>query len=163
MQAKFRKPLRDIIKEKIEPYDLEVGVFSSEPHRAAVPKSKKSFFGGPARRTGRQVDGTMAAVSRSARRALGHNYLTKPFRARRSSEALKLLQGFFKMCFAKESRGAHKKRVENLLQAVVRNPILQGKYGKNRSLTKKIKGFSRPFIDTGQLFRNIKGRVIIKR
>jgi hypothetical protein len=51
------------------------------------------------------------------------------------------------------------KRVQNLLQAVIRNPILRGDYGRNAMSTARNKGFNRLFIDTGQFFRAIKAKV----
>jgi hypothetical protein len=51
---------------------------------------------------------------------------------------------------------------ETCLQAIVRNPILKGEYGRNSRLTQKIKGFNRYMIDTAQLFKNIKADVKVK-
>jgi hypothetical protein len=47
----------------------------------------------------------------------------------------------------------------NAIQAIVRNPILRGDYGRNNLFTQKVKGFNRLMIDTGQFFNNIKARV----
>jgi hypothetical protein len=48
------------------------------------------------------------------------------------------------------------------LQAIVRNPILRGDYGKNKKETIKRKGFDRYMIDTGQFFNSIIARVTKK-
>jgi hypothetical protein len=50
--------------------------------------------------------------------------------------------------------------MENLAQAIIRNPILRGDYGSNSALTRKIKGFDRFMFDTGQLFQSIKAKVL---
>ncbi len=52
-----------------------------------------------------------------------------------------------------------RKRCENLLQAIVRNPILRGEYGKQGRSTTRTKGFYSPMIDTAQLFKSIKASV----
>lgn len=160
---RLNRPLRQTLKGRIEPYEFEVGILRDGPHyRAATGRPRptlKTFAGGPARRTSRSIDGTLSGVSKSIRENLGINYLTEPFK-KRNDDAVKLLQGFFKFVFA-EKKQNHQKRVENLVQAVVRNPILRGDYGSNSPLTAKIKGFDRLFIDTAQLFRAITARVKI--
>lgn len=50
------------------------------------------------------------------------------------------------------------KRVENLLQAVVRNPILKLEYGDNTAITADMKGFDRHLFGTGQTFKAIKAK-----
>lgn len=51
-----------------------------------------------------------------------------------------------------------KKRLENLLQAIVRNPILRLEYGKNTATAADNKGFDRHLFDTGQMFKAITAR-----
>ena len=53
-----------------------------------------------------------------------------------------------------------RQRIINAVQAVVRNPILRGAYGKNSAKTAKTKGFNKLLMDTGQLFKNIKARLL---
>jgi hypothetical protein len=53
------------------------------------------------------------------------------------------------------------RRVKNLMQAIIRNPILRGDYRLHAKGTKTKKGFERSLIDTGQFFRSI--QVIIKK
>jgi hypothetical protein len=97
-------------------------------------------------------------VSQSNRERLGFNYLTKPFEER-TSDIIKFSNEFFKLAFGR----SQEKRVVNLLQAIVRNPILRGEYGgPNSALTKRIKGFNRPMIDTAQLFKALRARIKIK-
>jgi hypothetical protein len=55
------------------------------------------------------------------------------------------------------------KRVENLVQAIVRNPILRQDYGTNEARTADAKGFDRHLIDTSQMFRALKARARKRR
>jgi hypothetical protein len=87
------------------------------------------------------------------RARLGFNYLSKPF-SKRSSDIIKFSNEFFKLAFGR----TQKQRAVNLLQAIVRNPILRGEYKTESPLTQVIKGFSRPMIDTAQLFKALRAR-----
>lgn len=140
---------------------FEVGIFDRSRHRNAG-SSIKGLAGGPARTVGRGSSGvTISDVSESVRAQTGINYLTKPFQGagknrdivRFANEALKFMLGHTK----------NDNRVRNLLQAIVRNPITRGDYGSNSAVTAARKGFNRLMIDTGQLFRAIKARIIRRR
>jgi hypothetical protein len=139
---------------------METGILQDGLHKQAVHGSKKKFAGGVARRVGRLNTGLkISTVSEDARRQLKINYLTRPFRGnRKNADAVKMMKQFWRLVF-KEGKLASKKRLENALQAVIRNPITRGDYGKNKKLTRTIKGSDRKFIDTGQLFRAIRARV----
>lgn len=116
----------------------------------------KTYAGGPARKQSRTPSGmTIADISEANRDRLGFNYIRAPFR-KRSSDIIKFSNTFFQLAFG---RGKIK-RAENLLQAIVRNPILRGDYGSNTGATQDIKGFNRLMIDTSQLFKAIKARIV---
>jgi hypothetical protein len=141
-------------------YQFEVGVLQDGPHKNPKKGARgaggkdviSSYAGGPVRKTSRQVGPlTLSEISAANRAHLGFNYLTKPFE-KTTSDIIKFTKEFFRLAFGK----SEKRRAENLLQAIVRNPILRGDYGSNSSLTRKIKGFDRKMIDTAQLFKNIK-------
>lgn len=147
-----------------EKYSFEVGILEDGPHLDAARGQRglhgqdviTTYAGGPRRKLAvpRKDSGkTIADVSSDLRKHLGFNFYQKPFE-NRSSDIIKFTSQFFKMVF--KDTAANKKRCENLLQAVVRNPILLGKYKTEGNLTKVIKGFSRPMIDTAQLFKAIK-------
>jgi len=155
---RLNRPLNEILKSRIHPYSFQVGVLTDSPHRSAG-KGKKNFAGGPARTLGRKINGTLATVSKDVRNSTGVNYLTQPWK-KKNDDAMKLMKNFFKLAFG-ENKLSHKKRVENLVQAIVRNPILRGTYGRNKKITEKIKGFNRKFIDTSQLFKGIRAKVKI--
>lgn len=159
---RFRRPFGQILKGKIEPYGFQVGILKDGPHKNPKSKKKglKTFAGGPARKIGSKSDGTISEVSAEVRKRAGFNYLRKPFN-NKNDDAVKMLKTFFQLVFA-DSEGSKRKRLENLLQAIVRNPILRGTYGRNRRLTADIKGFNRKFIDTGQFFKAITAKVTKK-
>ncbi len=147
-------------------YDFQVGILQDGPHK--LPKKGEPglggqeiiniYAGGPVRQKSTKVGSkSVAEVSESFRKHLGFNYLVEPFK-KKNSEILKFTNEFLKMVFGRSKD----KRVENLLQAIVRNPLLREDYGHNSALTKKIKGFDRLGFDTGQLFKAIKAKVITK-
>lgn len=158
LDKRFQKKVKGLFGK----YSFEVGVLQDAPHKDARrgERGKKgrdvisSYAGGPVRKKARTDSGlTIAQVSAENRKRLGYNYLIKPFE-RRSSDIIKFTNSFFKLVFGR----SEKKRCENLLQAIVRNPILRGEVGTQSLLTTTIKGFHRPMIDTAQLFRAIRAR-----
>jgi len=159
LDKRFKKKVRGMFGK----YEFEVGVLEDKTHfkaKRGAPGAKgqdviKAYAGGPARQQTRTSSGmTVAEVSKSLRDALGFNYLLKPFESPKNADILKFSKEFFKLVFGR----SQKKRCENLLQAIVRNPMLRGDYGHNSALTQKIKGFDRKTIDTAQLFKNIKAK-----
>jgi len=155
------------LKGRFGQYEFEVGILEDGPHREARRGARglkgqdvlSKYAGGPVRKAGRKSTQSLADVSRENSERLGFNYLRRPFEQKNDSDIIKFAQEFIKLALGKSKD----KRVTNLMQAIVRNPILRGEYGApNSALTQKIKGFNRPMIDTGQLFRAIKARVIRK-
>ena len=162
LDRRFKKKLQGMFGK----YEFEVGVLEDKPHR--VPRRGARglkgadvlglYAGGPVRKASRQrSDLTVAEVSAENRKRLGFNYLARPFK-KRSDDIIKFSNEFFKIVFGK----SEKRRAENLLQAIVRNPILRGDYGGNSELTQKIKGFDRGMIDTAQLFKAIKAKCNVR-
>lgn len=148
-------------KGVFEKYAFEVGVLQDSPHRVAVKKEKglKEFAGGPARRISLKESGkSIGDVSESVRKRLGINLYVHPFKSRKNADILAFLKSFFDLCAGR----AQKRQAENLLQAIVRNPILRGDYGSNSPAAIKNKGFNRLLIDTAQLFKAIKARVTLR-
>jgi hypothetical protein len=162
LDRRFKKRLEG----RFGKYDFQVGILNDAPHKD--PKKGEPglggqeiinlYAGGPVRQKSRRSSGmSIAEVSRANRERLGFNYLSEPFK-KRTSDIVKFSNEFFKLAFGK----SEKRRAENLLQAIVRNPILRGDYGGNSPLTQKIKGFDRGMIDTAQLFKAIKSVCHIK-
>jgi hypothetical protein len=162
LDNRFQKKVRGMFGK----YEFEVGVLQDGPHRDARRGIRgqggadviATYAGGPVRKRGRDSSKSISEVSAANRERLGVNYLSEPFKDR-TSEIIKFTDAFFNLVFGRSQQ----KRAENLLQAVVRNPILRGEYGAQSSLTTAIKGFYRPMIDTAQLFRAIKARCKVVR
>lgn len=163
MQLKMRKGFTERVQSRFNRFQMEVGILEDGPHKAAKggKDNLSAYAGGPIRKKSRS-DGelTVSQVSAANRERLGFNYIVEPFK-RKDSEIIRFSQAFFKMASVRAT--SMRKRVENLMQAIVRNPILRGDYGSNSPLTKKIKGFDRKMIDTAQLFKAIKAQVKVRR
>jgi len=164
MRLEIDKRFKQKLKGRVERFQFEVGILNDGPYM--VPQKGKrglkgedvtsNYAGGPVRKKSRKDSGmTISDISKENRDRLGFNYLSKPFEKRNLDRA-RFTKAFLQLVF---SLNNSKKRVENLFQAVVRNPILRGDYGPNSPLTKKIKGFDRAMIDTAQLFKAIRARV----
>lgn len=161
MKVQFSRKFLEELRGKVERYNFEVGILEDAPHYAAKPLSAglKSYAGGKARKTSRKTTGEkLSEVSASFRAFLGFNYLVAPFK-QKNSDILKFTSAFLKFAFDKSDD----KRVRNLIQAIVRNPILRKDYGSNTKQTQKRKGFDRLGIDTAQLFKGITARVVRAR
>jgi hypothetical protein len=165
VELKLRKNFGERVQARYDRFRMEVGVLNDGPHK--LPKERPpgaenfnanltTYAGGPVRKLGKPSGVTIAEVSAKNRERLGFNYLTEPFH-RKGDPILKFANAFFRMAAGRA--GSMKKRVENLLQAIVRNPILRGEYGRQARSTTREKGFYRPMIDTGQLFKAIKASV----
>lgn len=143
-------------KGVFEKYQFEVGVLEDKNHK--LPKSAKAglstLAGGPRRKLGRTSDKSISDVSEAMRARVG-NFYTRPFKSSKNRDILNFAKSFMELCVGKGSRN----RAKNYLQAIVRNPILRGDYGKNTPAWARIKGFNRLMIDTGQLFNAIKAKV----
>jgi hypothetical protein len=148
---------------KISAYNFEVGILQDKPHRnAEVPAGffdeprLGSYAGGPVRKATRQSSGkTIGEILIENMKRLNINFLLRPFQSE-NEPLIKFMGAFLKL--AAKSPGMSIKRVENLLQAVVRNPILKQEYGRNKSATADAKGFDRHLVDTAQTFKAIKAR-----
>lgn len=147
---------------RFERYEFQVGILQDRTHYVAAPKEAglKSFAGGPARKATRVSAGnTVADISEKMRARLKVNFYTHPFKSRKNRDILKFSKAFFDLVRGRGQR----RRVENYLQAIVRNPILRGDYGRNSRIAAKNKGFNRLMIDTGQLFKAIKATTRMRR
>ena len=161
MNIKFNRSLSQKLSDKIEGYQFEVGVLDDGPHRN--PKEQglfqepetTTYVGGPVRKKTR-VNGvlTIGQILIDNMKRLGIDILRRPFQEQ-SSDIIKFTHEFLKLALS--GKVVHR-RVENLLQAVVRNPILKQEYGRNKAHTADAKGFDRHLFDTGQMFQAIKAR-----
>lgn len=149
------------LKGKIEGYQFEVGVLADRPHYAPISQGAfespqtRQYAGGPVRKQSRTTDElTRGEILVENMKRLNTDLLREPFK-NKNSDILKFTKGFLRLV---TDRGMSLKRVENLLQAIVRNPILRQEYGKNNSRTADSKGFDRHLFDTGQMFKAIRAR-----
>lgn len=166
MQLKLNRGFQKRAQGIFGKYEFMVGVLEDGPHKQARTGQRglggkdviTTYAGGPARKKSSKDSGlTISQVSEANRKRMDINYLTEPFK-NRTSDIIKFTNEFFRLAFGR----SEKKRAENLLQAVVRNPILRHEYGTNSKLTQSIKGFDRKLIDTAQLFRAIKAVCRVK-
>lgn len=160
MNIKLDRRFTKQAKGVFEKYQFQVGVLEDGPHKQALPKEKglKNFAGGPARKTGFKSFQNISEVSEALRKRTGINFYTEPFNSKKNRDILEFTKSFFDLCAGRTQA----RRAENLLQAIVRNPILRGDYGKNTRQTAKLKGFNRLMIDTAQLFKAITAKVSVR-
>lgn len=157
MKLQLRPGFNKKVRGMFGKYQFEAGILEDKPHMDARRGKKgkggsdvlSSYAGGPIRKKTRHSSETISQVGKSLRENTGINYLTAPFENKNNADILKFSKSFFDLVFGR----SQKKRAENLLQAIIRNPILRGEYGPQGDLTKKIKGFDRPWIDTAQFFK----------
>lgn len=163
MKLELGKAWTKKLQGRVESFDFEVGVLDDKVHMDPVVQGRfeepqlKKYAGGPVRRTSRQAgELTTGEVLVENMKRLNINLLLRPFQERNSA-ILKFTEYFLKLVVKRP--GTSIKRVENLLQAIVRNPILKQEYGQNDLLTADSKGFNRHLFDTGQMFKAIKAKV----
>ena len=162
MQLEIGKSFARTLKGRVESYEFEVGILDDKAHRLPLPPGEdgqfqtKNYAGGKVIKAGREPSGLkLSEVLIENMKRLRINLLKKPFE-RENSDIIKFTRAF--IMFAVIQKGMSIKRVENLLQAIVRNPILKQEYGKNKAATADVKGFDRHLFATGQMFQNIKAR-----
>lgn len=151
------------LDRRIQKVSFEVGVIDDKPHRQPVEQGLldqpqlRSYAGGPIRKTSRNPSGVSTGdVLVQNMERMHRNILLEPFQ-KKGSDILKFTDYFLKYLIGRP--GVNTKRLENLLQAIVRNPILNQEYGNNESQTADNKGFDRHLFDTGQMFKAIKARM----
>lgn len=155
------------LQSRVNNVEFEVGVLDDSPHRDPIDQKLfetpqlKTYAGGPVRKTSRQTSGvTTGDVLIQNMERTNHNFLLEPFQ-KKNSEIMKFTRYFLQYIVGRP--GASIKRIENLLQAIVRNPILNQEYGPNNSTTADNKGFDRHLFDTGQMFKSIRARMIRRK
>lgn len=144
------------IQGKLKKYAFEIGVFTNDKGRKPL-KDLGVYAGGQVSKQSR-IKGNVGVADLAKKLDKMYKWLFKPFRKKSNKEVAKViveLQGDF-------NTNNNKKRLENALQAVVRNPILRKEYGHNALKTIEVKGFDRVMIRTGNFFKNIKARIFNK-
>ena len=159
MNIEIGKSWSKKLQGRVEKYQFEIGVLDDHEYRNAknTPRFDDPqlgyYAGGPIRKTeNSKSDKTVGQILVDNMKRLNINLLTDPFH-RKNSEILRFTDAFLRMVAGKN---ISIRRIENLLQAIVRNPILRGDYGNNSAITADEKGFDRHLIDTAQTFKAIK-------
>lgn len=150
------------LQKSVEQYTFDIGILEDGDHKEAKETPRfgdpelSEYAGGPVRKTSSKPSGkSIGEVFIENMKRLNINLLLRPFEER-DSDIIKFMNEFLKYVVSKP--GANIRRVENLLQAVVRNPILKQEYGQNSPETADHKGFDRMMIDTAQMFKAIKAK-----
>lgn len=156
--------LDKFIEGELGKYRFQVGILENKPHYLPAKGSTTltkgqnvwySYAGLKLRRPSSfKYKGTLFSVARDMDKAF--KWLRRPFMLQGNADVLNVLMFIVENLNGKENR----QRIINAVQAVVRNPILRGAYGRNSAKTAKEKGFNKLLMDTGQLFKNIKARLL---
>lgn len=146
------------IAKQIKGFEFEVGILKDQPHALAQKGATKNFARGPARKIARGKEGkaSIGEILIYNMKRTNTDFLREPFKDK-TSDIMRFTKEFLKLAF--NHKGVNIKRVENLLQAVVRNPILKLDYGSNSSQAQKTKGFNRHLFDTAIMFKAIRAKV----
>lgn len=157
LQGLFKRQLQ----RRLLGHKMQVGILVDGPHKNALPAKRglKSLAGQRARKTGLRSTKKISEVAREVQASTGINLFKEPFKIK----ANKTLRDFIKsfMVFALQRKQV--RRLENALQAVIRNPITRHDYGSNSKPWSRVKTFNWLFVDTGQLFRAIRAKVTRRR
>lgn len=164
MDVELKNSIISKLKSQIEGFEFEVGILDSgEQHYWAQPPkiggqdNLTTYAGMTIAKQYNATDGkTVAQVFIDVQTKAGIDLLGTPFN-KKGSEIVEFMHSFLSLAFKRP--GMNIKRVENLLQAVVRNPIMKGDYGQNTPMTVASKGFNHLFIETSQMFQAIKAKV----
>jgi len=138
-------------------YKFEVGILKDEPKKLANHKASANYAGMKVSGSkGRSSKLSVAEVAKYTDKRF--KWLKKPFTEKGNKEVIEVVKELSKQAFGKGSKD--KKRLENAVQAVIRNPILRGDYGQNKTSTAKAKGFNKLGIETAQMFKSIKAKIV---
>lgn len=138
---------------KLEKYEVQVGLLEDKKRKKPLFRKFKNYAGKRLLREGGVSKGaSLVKVAEYLDKRF--KWLRKPFLLKNNKEVVIVLNDIVK---AMNGRG-DKQRILNGFQAVVRNPILRGEYGRNNARWAKIKGFDDALMMTGQFFKNIKAR-----
>jgi len=152
---KIKSDIAKKMQREIGLYNFEVGILSNAPKKLRKKGATKSFAGLTVSASGKSSPKTsLAEVAKYNDNRFG--WLKKPFKIAGNKEVLAVVKEISAQVFGKKS--PNNKRLENAVQAVIRNPILRGNYGNNAASTIRQKGFNKLGIDTAQFFKAIKAK-----
>ncbi len=143
------------ISKQIGNYKFEVGILSDAPKKMPKKGVTKTYAGMTIAADGKASQKVkLAEVGKYTDNRF--KWLKKPFKLKNNKDVLAVVNEIAAQVFGKKS--LNNKRLENAVQAVVRNPILRGDYGRNAAATVKQKGFDKLGVWTGQMFKAIKAK-----
>ena len=147
------KNLSKKLNFKLAKYEVQVGLLEDKKRKKPKFNEFKNYAGKKLLREGGFSKGaSMVEVAEYLDRK--YKWLRKPFLIINNKEVVLVLNDIVKDMNGQDL----KQRILNGFQAVVRNPILRGEYGKNTSPWAKKKGFNQLLMMTGQFFKNVKAR-----
>jgi len=161
LKISLTEGFRERINGRFSKYSFEVGILKDRKYRKPASKERglTSLARGPARRQSRETSKYNVSDISAFNRGDSSDYLRDPFR-KPANQDQKLIKRFLAEFVKMTSGKSQIRRVENLLQAIVRNPMARGDYGTNARSVQRRKGFDRFMIDTGQLFRSVTARIL---
>ena len=160
------KGLDKFISGEISKFKFDVGILQNKPHfevlkrkigtkngKPVYAKSWYQYAGLHLLRHNNEPDGTLNSVASEMDEMF--KWLRKPFLLKKNKDLIWVINFMVDIMNGKNNR----RRIENAIQAVVRNPILRGDYGKNSRKNAIEKGINKILMRTRQLFKNVKTRV----
>lgn len=145
--------LTNFVGKRLGKYEVEVGILEDGPEKK-WKREQKNLAGGPANKTaGTNKNVTLREVF--AKWNLRYQLLLAPLRAAGNKDVEEVIG---RMVADLGTLGRLKQQFLNAVQALIRNPITRGEYGRNSKAWAKAKGFNRLLINTGAMFKAIKAR-----
>lgn len=157
---KKKKSLTEKVKTKIKKKLTSKKAKAAALRRAHTRRGLGTLEGGPVRLQKPSTTSTTAAIAERIRKELGVNWLVEPVRRENSPEMKALRKAFFDLL---RGRNRNYSAVEAKFRAVLRIPILRGRYGRNTAAAARVKTFNRKLIDTGQFFKAILAKVKVRK
>lgn len=145
----------EAIQVELDKYQMEVGILNDVPKYAAAKGKFKNYAGMIVAAVGKKTGRGLAEVAQDLDRRF--HWLERPWRIEANQAVQEVVNDIARSCNADHM---NKQRVLNGVQAVVRNPIMRGDYGRNSNKTAQEKGFDKLLIWTSQFFQNIKARYV---
>lgn len=161
---------------RFEQYEFQAGVMPSDGEKkhyeaksitlkSGKRKKRKSAFTTVDGMTARKRRGylfgnepTIKQIYQFACRYVRSDIVKDPFLSPNSGPMRKLSKALSKF-FQADRPMAQRRKVEDAMLNVIRDPIKKKNYRPNSRAWAKVKGFNRALFDTGQLYRSFKAKV----
>lgn len=147
------KNLSKQLSFKLDKYQVQVGLFEDGVRKKPKFGEFKTYAGKLLLKEGKVSKGA-SLVEVAEYLDKKYKWLRKPFLIKNNKEVVAVLNDIVRDMNGQDL----KQRILNGFQAVVRNPILRGEYGRNTAPWAKKKGFNQLLMMTGQFFKSVKAR-----